>query len=150
MRATKRARLRQAPLRRMAAAVEQQRRAGEPLAMVGILKPSLHFYTDQVVIYEGVQPNGPLNLNDRLLREQRRQQRPTPPTADASVLVVIDQRTAQLPHWQGLPHQHLRLLAYLPFLVLPYFASFALLIPWLVTLSVSRASSLAGKPLATP
>jgi hypothetical protein len=75
--------------------------------MVGILKPSLHFYTDQVVIYEGVQPNGTLNLNDRLLREQRRQQSPTPPTADGSVLVVIDQGTAQLPHWQGLPHQGL-------------------------------------------
>ena len=100
-------RVRQQPLRRIATAAVAARRAGEPLAMVGILKPSLHFYTDQVVIYEGVQPNGPLNLNDRLLREQRRQQRPTPPTADASVLVVIDQRTAQLPHWQGLPHQHL-------------------------------------------
>ena len=100
-------RVRQQPLRRIAAAAVAERRAGEPLAMVGILKPSLHFYTDQVVIYEGVQPNGPLNLNDRLAREQRLQQQPSPPTADASVLVVIDQRTAQLPHWQGLPHQRL-------------------------------------------
>jgi len=100
-------RVRQLPLRRIAAAAVAERRPGEPLAMVGILKPSLHFYTDQVVIYEGVQPNGPLNLNDRLLREQRRQQSPTPPTADGSVLVVIDQGTAQLPHWQGLPHQGL-------------------------------------------
>ena len=100
-------RLRQQPLRRIAAAVVAQRRTAEPLAMVGILKPSMHFYTDQVVIYEGVQPNGPLNLNDRLLRERRRQQQPSPPSAEGSVLLVIDTRTAALPHWRGLPHQPL-------------------------------------------
>lgn len=100
-------RLRQAPLRRLAAAVQQQHRPGEPLAMVGILKPSLHFYANQVVIYEGVQPNGPLNLNDRLLQERRRGQTPSPPVSGSSVLLVIDQRTAQLPHWRGLRHQAL-------------------------------------------
>jgi hypothetical protein len=100
-------RLRQAPLRRLAAAVLDERRSGEPLAMVGILKPSIHFYTDQVVIYEGVQANGPLNLNDRLLNERRAGQQPSPPAANNTVLVVIDQRTAQLPHWRGLAHQPL-------------------------------------------
>jgi hypothetical protein len=100
-------RLRQAPLRRLAAAALDQRRSGEPLAMVGILKPSLHFYADQVVIYEGVQANGPLNLNDRLLNERRAGQQPSPPAANNTVLVVIDQRTAQLPHWRGLVHQPL-------------------------------------------
>ena len=100
-------RLRQAPLRRLAAAVLDERRSGEPLAMVGILKPSLHFYTDQVVIYEGVQANGPLNLDDRLLNERRAGQQPSPPAANNTVLVVIDQRTAQLPHWRGLAHQPL-------------------------------------------
>ena len=100
-------RLRQQPLRRIAAAVVAQRRTAEPLAMVGILKPSLHFYTNQVVIYEGVQPNGPLNLNDRLRRERRRLQQPSPPSAGGSVLLVIDTRTAALPHWNGLPHQPL-------------------------------------------
>jgi hypothetical protein len=100
-------RLRQAPLRRLAAAAMDQRRSGEPLAMVGILKPSLHFYADQVVIYEGVQANGPLNLNDRLLNERRAGQQPSPAAADTTVLVVIDQRTAQLPHWRGLVHKPL-------------------------------------------
>jgi hypothetical protein len=99
-------RLRQAPLRRLAAVALQQRRSGEPLAMVGILKPSLHFYADQVVIYEGVQANGPLNLNDRLLHERRAGQQPSP-AADNTVLVVIDQRTAQRPHWRSLAHQPL-------------------------------------------
>ena len=98
-------RLRQLPVRRVATAVLAERRPDEPLAMVGILKPSLHFYTGQVVLYEGVVPNGPLNLNDRLLREQRRGQRPGPVTDDSSLLLVIDARTAQLPHWRGLSHQ---------------------------------------------
>jgi 4-amino-4-deoxy-L-arabinose transferase-like glycosyltransferase len=100
-------RLRQVPLRRLAVAVQHQRRSGEPLAMVGILKPSLHFYANQVVIYEGVQANGPLNLNDRLSHERRRGQIPSPPAPGSSVLLVIDQRTAQLPHWRGLSHQTL-------------------------------------------
>jgi 4-amino-4-deoxy-L-arabinose transferase-like glycosyltransferase len=98
-------RLRQLPIRRIAGAAVAERRSGEPLAMVGILKPSLHFYADQVVIYEGIQPNGPLNLNDRLKRERRRDQQPTAVTPDATVLLVIDQRTAQLNHWRGLAHQ---------------------------------------------
>ena len=100
-------RLRQQPLRQIAAAAVAQRRSAEPLAMVGILKPSLHFYTNQVVIYEGVQPNGPLNLHDRLLQERRRGQQPSPVSADATVLLVIDKRTAALPHWRGLAHQSL-------------------------------------------
>ncbi len=52
------------------------------------------------MIYEGVQANGPLNLNDRLLYERRAGQQPSP-AADNTVLVVIDQRTAQRPHWRG-------------------------------------------------
>ncbi len=100
-------RVRQLPVRRMAAAVLAQRRPAEPLAMVGILKPSLHYYTRQVVLYEGIDPVGLLNLNDRLARERRRGQTPTPALAGSSVLVVIDQGTAQLPHWRGLPHERL-------------------------------------------
>lgn len=100
-------RLRQQPLRRLAQQVQQQRRAGEPLAMVGILKPSLHYYADQVVIYEGVQPSGPANLSDRLAREQRRGQTATPAAPGASFLLVIDQRTAQQPLWRDLPHRQL-------------------------------------------
>ena len=75
--------------------------------MVGILKPSLHYYTQQVLVYEGVQPNGPLNLTDRLAKEARRGQVPTPATPGSSVLVVIDGTTAALPHWRGVPHQRL-------------------------------------------
>ena len=98
-------RLRQLPVRQVAADVVTQRRMDEPLAMVGILKPSLHYYARQVVLFEGVQPNGPVNLNDRLARESRPGLRPAPIASGASLLLVIDQTTATLPHWRTLPHQ---------------------------------------------
>jgi 4-amino-4-deoxy-L-arabinose transferase-like glycosyltransferase len=99
--------LRQLPVRQIAAAVVERRKEQEPLAMVGILKPSLHFYARQVVIYEGIQPSGPLNLNDRLASERRRGQQPSPPGDANSLLLVIDGATSALPHWKGLPHQQL-------------------------------------------
>ena len=98
-------RVRQQPVRAVAADVLALRRPAEPLAMVGILKPSLHFYARQVVLFEGVQPNGPLNLNDRLAREQRPGLSPGPVTPEGTLLLVIDRTTAALPHWRGLPHQ---------------------------------------------
>lgn len=85
----------------MAAAVQRQARPGEPLAMVGILKPSLHFYSRRVVLYEGIPAVGPLNLADRLRRESRPGQ-PSRPEQQPTVLVVIDRTTAAQPHWQGL------------------------------------------------
>jgi 4-amino-4-deoxy-L-arabinose transferase-like glycosyltransferase len=94
--------LRGAPVRAMAAAVRSQARPGEPLAMVGILKPSLHFYSRRVVLYEGIPPVGPLNLADRLRRESRPGQPPSRPEQQPTVLVVIDRTTAGQPHWQGL------------------------------------------------
>ena len=97
-------RLRQLPVRQVAATVVQQRRPGEPLAMVGVMKPSLHFYTRQVVLFEGIQPNGPVNLDDRLRRERRAGLTPSA-AAEGTLLLVIDRNTAALPHWRGLPHQ---------------------------------------------
>ena len=97
--------LRGLPVRQMAASVGQHRQPAEPLAMVGVMKPSLHYYSRQVVIYEGATPVGLLNLNDRLAHERRRAQEPSPPRPGATVLVVIDQATAATPAWQGLPHQ---------------------------------------------
>jgi hypothetical protein len=63
--------LRGAPVRAMAEAVRLQLRPGESVAMVGILKPSLHYYSRRVVLYEGTPPEGPINLADRLRRERR-------------------------------------------------------------------------------
>jgi len=70
---------------------------------VGVMKPSLHYYTRQVVLFEGIQPNGPVNLDDRLRRERRAGLTPSA-SADGTLLLVIDRNTAALPHWRGLPH----------------------------------------------
>jgi len=95
-------RLRGLPVRQMAALVNRQARPGESLAMVGILKPSLHYYTRRVVTYEGASAFGPINLADRLSTERRAGQRPSSSRQQPTVLVVIDQATAALPHWRGL------------------------------------------------
>ncbi|MEY3735691.1 MAG: hypothetical protein RLZZ624_750 [Cyanobacteriota bacterium] len=100
-------RVRGLPVRQMAAEVRQRIQPGESLAMVGILKPSLHFYSRKVVLYEGITPEGLVNLADRLRREHRRGQRPSTPNHQPTVLVVIDCDTAGLPHWQQLAPQAL-------------------------------------------
>ena len=46
-------------------------------------------------------------FRSRLARERRRGHSPSPVQPGASLLLVIDQRTAALPHWRGLPHHTL-------------------------------------------
>jgi hypothetical protein len=84
--------IRQLPVRQIAAAVNKTIMAGEPLAMVGVNKPSLHYYTRQVVIYEGRPATGLRNLSERLSGQS--------PT----LLLVIDSTTAALPYWRSVPH----------------------------------------------
>jgi len=93
-------RVRQLPVRQIAAEVVRLRRPGEPLAMVGTLKPSLHYYTRQVVIFEGLRGYGLVNLADRLQREWRQGQRPCAAIAGNTVLVVMDRDTSRLAYWQ--------------------------------------------------
>ncbi|MGB0278254.1 MAG: glycosyltransferase family 39 protein, partial [Prochlorococcaceae cyanobacterium] len=87
---------RQQPVRQLAEQVRQQQRPGEQLAMVGVNKPSLHYYSRKVVLYAGRPPSGLLDLAEQL-----------PPQAPGTVLVVIDATTAELPHWQDMPHEQL-------------------------------------------
>ncbi len=100
-------RLRGLPVRQIAAAATRLAAPREPLAMVGILKPSLHYYSGRVVIYEGIEPEGLVNLADRLRREDRPGQHPAPAAEQPSVLLVIDRTTAAAPFWQGLDPQEL-------------------------------------------
>ena len=100
-------RLRGLPVRQMAAAATRLASPREPLAMVGILKPSLHYYSGRVVIYEGIEPEGLVNLADRLRHEDRPGQNPAPPSVLPTALVVIDRATAALPFWQGLQPEEL-------------------------------------------
>ncbi|MFQ6537568.1 MULTISPECIES: ArnT family glycosyltransferase [Aphanothece] len=94
--------LRGAPVRQMAATVRQDRHSQEPLAMVGMLKPSLHYYARQVVIFEGAPATGLVNLADRLGAERRAGQSPSTVQQQPTLLLVIDAGTAQQPYWQGL------------------------------------------------
>jgi hypothetical protein len=97
--------LRGEPVRRLAAAVvarSPHAGAGEPLAMVGMLKPSLHFHARRVVIYEGAEPEGLVNLADRLARERRQGQAPSSVGRQPHVLLVIDAETAARQHWRDL------------------------------------------------
>jgi hypothetical protein len=98
-------RLRGQPVRQMAAELGRQARPAEPVAMVGMLKPSLHYYSRRVVIYEGAEPHNLVNLADRLRRESRPGQLASRPDQQPTVLVVIDAGTAALPYWQGLTPQ---------------------------------------------
>jgi len=95
-------RLRGGPVRQMAAALHREGRPGESVAMVGVLKPSLHYYGRRVVIYEGIGVEGPINLAERLRLERRVGQQPSTPDAQPTVLVVIDQTTARAPFWRHL------------------------------------------------
>lgn len=93
--------LRQAPVRDVAAAVRQHRRPAEPLAMAGINKPSLHYYSRQVVHYAGQPPTGLRNLGEQL------GSRTGPLDSSPTLLLVIDAGTAALPHWRAVPHRPL-------------------------------------------
>ena len=98
-------RLRAAPVRELAAEARSARRPSEPLAMLGMLKPSLHYYSRLVVIFEGDEPHHLVNLADRLRHESRPGQPASTPAEQPSVLVVIDSGTAAQPYWQGLQPQ---------------------------------------------
>lgn len=90
--------LRQEPVREIAAAVRQHRRPAEPLAMAGINKPSLHYYSRQVVFYAAQPPTGLRNLGEQLGSSAGHLD-PSP-----TLLLVIDDGTAALPHWRAVPH----------------------------------------------
>ena len=97
--------VRQLPVRQVAQLLVASQKSREPLVMVGAIKPSLHFYTDQVVVYEGRSAGALVNLDDRLREEERRGWSGLPiegPMGSSTALVVIDQGTTQRRHWQDL------------------------------------------------
>ena len=100
-------RLRGAPIRTLATVVSERRANGETLAMVGLMKPSLHYYSRLTVLYEGRSREALVNLADRLRWEQRPGLSPASADTQPTVLLVIDQETALLPHWQNRRGQQL-------------------------------------------
>ena len=62
---------RQLPLRNISKLILGIRKGNETLAMIGIRKPSLHYYSRQIVFYEPNTKEGVINLSERLNNDKR-------------------------------------------------------------------------------
>ena len=103
-------RLRQLPLRNIATLINasQDKRYSEPIVMVGVQKPSIHYYTKQVIVYVGRSPYAFLNISDRLNNEERQGWKGSPidgPEGSPTALIIIDRNTLERQHWKGLNPQ---------------------------------------------
>jgi len=99
--------LRQAPIRNVSQKIRELRRSSEPLAMVGIRKPSLHFYSEQIVFYESSSPVGIVNLSERFEIDKRNNLIDKPNYSSDSFLTVIDIYSFSNSHWKNIKHQKL-------------------------------------------
>jgi hypothetical protein len=75
--------------------------------MVGLIKPSLHFYSQSTVLFEGRSPHALVNLTDRLRAESRPGLQPSSADRQPTLLLVIDVETANKPHWQSMEGKQL-------------------------------------------
>ncbi len=98
---------RQLPLRNISKQILNSRQGGETLAMIGIRKPSLHFYTKQIVFYESSAAEGVLNLFERFNFDRRINFQDKPNYDNESFLVVIDKYSSREVHWSKINHQKL-------------------------------------------
>ena len=96
---------RQVPLRRISKLILDVREEGETLAMIGIRKPSLHFYTRQIVFYEPNSRQGLINLSERLIFDRRKNYADEPNYQYKSLLVVIDDNSSRSPRWSKINYQ---------------------------------------------
>ena len=99
--------LRQVPLRNISKQILNIRQGDETLAMIGIRKPSLHFYTRQIVFYESATEEGLVNLFERLNFDRRMNYQDKPAYDYESILVVIDKYSSKEDHWTNISHQKL-------------------------------------------
>ena len=82
---------RQLPLRNISKLISDIREGKETLAMIGIRKPSLHYYSRQIVFYEPNTKEGLINLSERLNTDRRENYEDQPDYEYKSLLVVIDE-----------------------------------------------------------
>ena len=99
--------LRQLPLRDISKQILDVRQGGEPLTMVGIRKPSLHFYTKKIVFYESSNEEGVVNLYERLNLDRRFNFQDKPNYDNEFFLVVIDEYSYRDGYWSNINHQKL-------------------------------------------
>ncbi len=98
---------RQLPLRNISKLIADIREGKETLAMIGIRKPSLHFYSRQIVFYEPNTKEGLINLSERLNTDRRENYEDKPDYESKSLLVVIDEYSSRENHWTNVNHQKL-------------------------------------------
>ncbi len=98
---------RQLPLRNISKLILDIRDGRETLAMIGIRKPSLHFYSRQIVFYEPSTEEGLINLSDRLINDRRENYEDQPDYEYKSLLVVIDEYSSRRQQWSKINHQKL-------------------------------------------
>ena len=79
----------------------------EPIAMIGIRKPSLHFYSKQIVFYESSSPSGLVNLSERFNDGKRSSDLDQPNYQSESFLVVIDKYSKEERHWNEINSEKL-------------------------------------------
>ncbi len=97
--------LRQLPLRKASELILNSKNDNEPLVMVGAMKPSVHFYTDEVIVFEGRSKSALVNISDRLENEKRRGWKGKPingTNGSKTTLLIIDKSSVRKPYWQGL------------------------------------------------
>ncbi len=98
---------RQLPLRNISKLISNVREGNETLAMIGIRKPSLHYYSRQIVFYEPNTKEGLINLSDRLDEDRRENYEDRPDYEYKSLLIVIDEYSSLEQHWSNINHQKL-------------------------------------------
>ena len=98
---------RQLPLRNISKLILDSREGKETLAMIGIRKPSLHYYSRQIVFYEPNSEEGLINLSERMKIDRRNNYEDQPDYEYKSLLVVIDDYSSRKLHWSNINHQKL-------------------------------------------
>jgi len=98
---------RQLPLRNISKLILDIREGKETLAMIGIRKPSLHYYSRQIVFYEPNTKAGLINLSERLFYDRRENYEDKPDYEFKSLLVVIDDFSSNKLPWSNINHQKL-------------------------------------------
>ena len=98
---------RQLPIRNISKLILDIREGRETLAMIGIRKPSLHYYSRQIVFYEPNTKEGLINLSDRLNTDRRENYEDQPDYEYKSLLVVIDEYSTRRQQWSKINHQKL-------------------------------------------
>ena len=94
-------------MRNISKLISDIREGKETLAMIGIRKPSLHYYSRQIVFYEPNTEKGLINLSERLKNDRRKNYDDQPDYEYKSLLVVIDEYSTREQHWANINHQKL-------------------------------------------